>query len=73
MGTQKNRLNEAVLLSMQNIYAKNYAYNFYAEKIVYLNLSSCDKTKYMHAPCLLSSRNYLLITTCRTDFLNPDH
>ena len=44
MGTQKNRLNETVLLSTQNIYynlwVRNYL-QFYAEKVVYLHLWIC--------------------------------
>ena len=41
MGTQKNRLNETVLLSTQNILKlmrKKNIYNFTLKKFVYLNL-----------------------------------
>ena len=44
MYTQKNRLNETVLLSTQNIYLKLWVrkyLQFYAEILVYLNLWHC--------------------------------
>ena len=65
VGTQKNRLNERVLLSTQNIcynwWVRKYL-QFYAQKIVYLNL--CLPAKLFRESWLPQQKNGLTADLC---------